>query len=134
MPARAPSDVPARSDVACAPSQAASPTPKTGTTPVMVTEPATDLEGGRGDDPEVDVALNEVTGLETGPAVEGLTDGDIEVQETTMDAHGADAPSGPRAKDLVWDKKESQALRQDRKDAERTPSTDSVGTYLRQIG
>ena len=37
-------------------------------------------------------------------------------------------------KDLVWDEKESRALHQGRKDAERTASTDSVRTYLRQIG
>ena len=125
--------MPARSDVARAPPQAAS-TTKTGTTPVSVIEPATDLEVGRDGNSEVDVALNEATGLKTGPAVEDLADGDIEIQETTMDAHGADPPGGPRAKDLVWDKKECQAPRQARKGAERTPSTDSVGTYLRQIG
>ena len=51
-----------------------------------------------------------------------------------MDAHGADVPGGPRTKDLVWDEKKSQALHQGRKDAERTASTDSVRTYLRQIG
>ena len=66
--------MPARSDVARAPPQAAS-TTKTGTTPAIVTAPATDLKGG--------------------PAIEDLADGDIEVQEITMDAHRADAPSGP---------------------------------------
>jgi RNA polymerase primary sigma factor len=35
---------------------------------------------------------------------------------------------------MVWDKKESQALRQARKGAELTASVDSVRTYLRQIG
>ena len=48
---------------------------KTGTTPAIVTAPATDLKGG--------------------PAIEDFADGDIEVQEITMDAHRADAPSGP---------------------------------------
>lgn len=67
--------MPARSDVARAPPQAAS-TTKTGTTPAIVTVPATDLKGG--------------------PAIEDFADGDIEVQEMTMDAHRADAPSGPR--------------------------------------
>jgi RNA polymerase primary sigma factor len=51
-----------------------------------------------------------------------------------MTPHGADAPGGPRAKALVRGKKESRALRQAHKDAERAASTDSVGTYLRQIG
>jgi RNA polymerase primary sigma factor len=134
VPAPASSDVPARSDVARAPSPATSTTTKTGTSPVIVTGLATQLEGGHGDDPEVDAGLNEVTGLETGPAVGDLTDGDLEVQEITMDAQGADAPGGTRAKDLVWDEKKSQARRRARKDTERTTSTDSVRTYLRQIG
>jgi RNA polymerase primary sigma factor len=114
VPAHASSDVPARSDVAPAPPQAASTTTKMGTTRVLVTEPATDLA--------------------IGPAVEDLADGDIEVQEITMDAHGSDAPGGPGAKALVWDKKESQVLRQSHKDAQRTGSIDSVGIYLRQVG
>jgi RNA polymerase primary sigma factor len=133
VPARASSDVPACSDVARAPSPYASTTTKTGTIPVIVTEPAAHLEGGRGDGPEVDVGLNEATGLETGP-VEDLTDGDLEVQTTTMDAQGADAPGGTRGKALVGDEKKSRARRQARKDTERTTSTDSVRAYLRQIG
>ena len=36
--------------------------------------------------------------------------------------------------DFVWDKEESEALRQARKDAELTASADSVRAYLKQIG
>jgi DNA-directed RNA polymerase sigma subunit (sigma70/sigma32) len=36
--------------------------------------------------------------------------------------------------DFVWDEEESAALRQARKDAELTPSADSVRAYLKQIG
>ena len=39
-----------------------------------------------------------------------------------------------QAGDLVWDEEESEALRQARKDAELTLSTDSVRAYLKAIG
>jgi RNA polymerase primary sigma factor len=52
---------------------------------------------------------------------------------------GADDPAEPldtveQADDFVWDEEESAALRQARKDAELTPSADSVRAYLKQIG
>jgi RNA polymerase primary sigma factor len=97
-----------------------------------VTEPTADPEGNREADPEVDVALDETIDIDSGPAAEDLTHG--EVEEITVDADGAKAPNGPRAEDLVWDEEESQALRQARKDAELTTSADSVRTYLKQIG
>ena len=104
----------------------------TGTKPATVTEPTADSEGNRGADPEVDVALDETTDLDTGPAAEDLAHG--EVEEVTVDADEAQAPRGPGAENLVWDEEESQALRQARKDAELTASADSVRTYLKQIG
>jgi RNA polymerase primary sigma factor len=39
-----------------------------------------------------------------------------------------------RSMDLVWDEEESEALRQARRDAELTASTDSVRAYLKEIG
>ncbi len=50
------------------------------------------------------------------------------------DDDGAEAPRGPGSGDFAWDEEESEALRQARKDAEATASTDSVRAYLRQIG
>jgi len=97
-----------------------------------VTAPTADLEGNRGGDPEVDAAFAETTDLETGPTAEDLAPD--EVEEITVDADEAQAPSGPGAENLVWDEEESQALRQARKDAELTASADSVRTYLKQIG
>jgi RNA polymerase primary sigma factor len=52
---------------------------------------------------------------------------------------GAEDPQEPLDKveqsmDLVWDEEESEALRQARKDAELTASTDSVRAYLKEIG
>ena len=51
----------------------------------------------------------------------------------TVDAVQAKMPSGCGAEHVVWDEEESQVLRQTRKDAELTASTDSVRAYLRQI-
>ncbi len=50
------------------------------------------------------------------------------------DDDGAEAPRGPGSGDFAWDEEESEALRQARRDAEATASTDSVRAYLRQIG
>ncbi|MGH3824036.1 MAG: sigma-70 factor domain-containing protein, partial [Pseudonocardiaceae bacterium] len=83
---------------------------------------------------KVEVALDETTDLEGGPSAEDLADGEIEVEEIMVDADGPEVPGGPSAEDLVWDEEESQALRQARKDAESTLSTDSVRAYLKQIG
>jgi RNA polymerase primary sigma factor len=96
-----------------------------------VIEPTADLGGNRRVASEVDVAPDETAEGETGPAVEDLADGDIEVQEVTMDAHRT---GEPRAEDLVGGEEKFQALRQARKDAEFTASADSVRTYLQQIG
>jgi RNA polymerase primary sigma factor len=68
-----------------------------------------------------------------GLTVENLTDGDIEVEDITIDAHWPGAPSGPHAEDLVWDEEVSQALRQARKEAKLIASADSVRAYLQQI-
>ncbi|HEX6404013.1 MAG TPA: RNA polymerase sigma factor [Pseudonocardiaceae bacterium] len=97
-----------------------------------MTEPTADPEGNRGADHEVEVALDETTDIEGGPAAEDLARGAGE--EITVDADRAEAPSDPRAENLVWDEDESQALRQASKDAELTVSADSVRTYLAQIG
>jgi RNA polymerase primary sigma factor len=71
--------------------------------------------------------------VSNGLTVENLTDGDIKVEDITIDAHGIGAPSGPHVEDLVWDEEESQALRQARKEAKLIASADSVRTYLQQI-
>ena len=97
-----------------------------------MTEPTADPEGNRGADHEVDLALDETTDIEGGPAAEDLARGAGE--EITVDADRAEAPSGPRAENLIEDEDESQALRQARNDAELTVSADSVRTYLTQIG
>jgi RNA polymerase primary sigma factor len=70
----------------------------------------------------------------TGLTVENLADGDINVQEITMDAHGEAVPSMSRAEDLVGDEEAFRALRQARKQAELTTLGDSVRAYLQQIG
>jgi RNA polymerase primary sigma factor len=106
--------------------------PKTGTKPATVTELTDHPEGNRGGDCEVDAAPDETTDLETGPAAEDLAQG--EVEEVTVDADEAVAPSDPGAEDLVWDEEESPALRQARKDAQLSASADSVRAYLKQIG
>jgi RNA polymerase primary sigma factor len=126
-----PPDVPVPSDPARTHPQPPSDT-KTGTKPATVTEPTADPEGNRRADLEVDVALEETTDIDSGPAAEDLAHG--EVEKITVDADGGEAPSGPGEEDLVWDEEESQALRQARKDAELTASADSVRTYLKQIG
>ena len=134
VPPRRPSHVPARNDGARAPTPAPSnSTTTTGTAPATLTEPTADPGGNRQADPEAEGTLGEIAQGETGRAVAELADGDREVQEITMDAHGADAPPGPGREGLVGDEEESPALRQARQDAERTASADSVGTYLRQI-
>jgi RNA polymerase primary sigma factor len=124
--------VPAPSDVVRACREIASNTLKTGTTPA--TGPAPEREGGDGTDPKGDSALDETAKREIGLTVENLADGDINVQEITMDTDGADAPSMPGAEDLVGDEEESQALHQARKQAELTALVDSVRAYLQEIG
>ena len=91
---------------------------KVGRKPVDVTEPVVDGE--------------ETTDIEDGPAAEDLAD--VEVEEITAGVEELAGISGPVAEDFVWDEEESQALRQARKDAELTVSTDSVRAYLKQIG
>jgi RNA polymerase primary sigma factor len=122
----------ARSGVARTRAKAHSNTTKTSTKPAAVAKPAADIaeegdpEGSLGVDPGIDI--------ESGPAAEDLADVEIEVEEITVDAEEAEAPSGPGAEDFVWDEEESEALRQARKDAELTASADSVRAYLKQIG
>jgi RNA polymerase primary sigma factor len=126
VPPGRPSDVPAGSSVARVRASAPRNTAKTGTKPATVTGPAAD--------PDVDFARDETAGIESGPAAEDLTEGEIEVEQIAGEADGAEAPSGPDAEDLAWDEEKSQALRQARKDAELTTSADSVRAYLKQIG
>jgi RNA polymerase primary sigma factor len=134
MPARRPSDVPARRDVARARTHAVSYTTTTSTSPATAIGPTTDPEGNRRGDPDVEVARDETTDLETGPSAKDLAAEAIEVQEITMDADETEAPGGPRAEELVWDEEEAPGVRQARRDAELTVSTDSVRVYLQQIG
>ncbi|MDQ4033965.1 MAG: sigma-70 family RNA polymerase sigma factor, partial [Actinomycetota bacterium] len=108
-------------------------TAKTGTKPATVTGPATGPDGNRRADPQVDVALDETAGIERGPA-EDLAEGEVGVEEITVDADEAELSGGADAEDLTWDEEESQALRQARKDAELAASADSVRAYLKQIG
>ncbi|HEX6404695.1 MAG TPA: RNA polymerase sigma factor [Pseudonocardiaceae bacterium] len=132
MPPRRPLDVRVRRNLARARPQPPGNPTKTGTKPATVTEPTADPEGNRRDNPEVEVAPDGTTDIETGPAVEDLAHG--EPGQITVDADGTEAPSSACAEDLVWDEEESQVLRQARKDAELTASTDAVRTYLKQIG
>jgi RNA polymerase primary sigma factor len=81
-----------------------------------------------------DVEAEETTGIDSGPAAADLVDIEVEVEEITVEPEEAETPSGPGAKDFVWDEEESQALRQARTDAELTASVDPVRAYLKQIG
>jgi RNA polymerase primary sigma factor len=112
--------------------KAHSSTTKTGTKPATVAKPTADIEGDPDSSPEVDLGVDPGVDIERGPAAEDLAD--VEVEEITVDAEEAEAPSGPGAEDFVWDEEESEALRQARKDAELTASADSVRAYLKQIG
>jgi RNA polymerase primary sigma factor len=118
-----------------APSETASKTAKTSTSTAAVAQPAAaDPEDALDIDPDIDGDLGDVADIEGGPAAEDLADVEAEVEEITVDAEEAEAPSGPGAEDFVWDEEESEALRQARKDAELTASADSVRAYLKQIG
>ena len=71
---------------------------------------------------------------ERGPASLGLPNDDV-----SLASEGAGDPAEPldeveQSGDFVWDEEESGALRQARRDAERTLSADSVRAYLKQIG
>jgi RNA polymerase primary sigma factor len=71
---------------------------------------------------------------ERGPASLGLPNDDV-----SLAGEGAEDPAEPvdeveQSGDFVWDEEESGALRQARRDAERTLSADSVRAYLKQIG
>ncbi len=61
---------------------------------------------------------------------------DTEILETDIDGDEIDEPTekDKASGDFVWDEEESKLLRQARKDAEQTVSTDSVRTYLKAIG
>jgi RNA polymerase primary sigma factor len=112
------------------PKKAPSTAPKAGAKAATSTDgdPDSNLRFDPGADPEADI--------EGGPAAEDLADVEVEVEveEITVEAEEAEAPSGPGAEDFVWDEEESEALRQARKDAELTASADSVRAYLKQIG
>jgi RNA polymerase primary sigma factor len=94
--------------------------------PILDADP---IRTRRRDRVEVDVTID----IESGPAAEAPADGEVEVQEITVDVD-TEVPRCPGAEYFVWDEKESQALRQARKDAELTASADSVRAYLKQIG
>ena len=68
---------------------------------------------------------------EPGPASLGLPNDDV-----SLASEGAEEPANEveQSGDFVWDEEESGALRQARRDAERTLSADSVRAYLKQIG
>ena len=59
---------------------------------------------------------------------------DVAVEEITVDAQDAEAPSASSLESFGWDEEESEALRQARKDAELDTSADSIRAYLKQIG
>jgi RNA polymerase primary sigma factor len=121
------------SSAAKAGSKAAKPDSKT----TAAAKPAAgSSKDGLGLDADIDATLDEGADLDSGPAAEDLADVEIEVEveEITVEAEDAEAPSGPGAEDFVWDEEESEALRQARKDAELTASADSVRAYLKQIG
>lgn len=125
MPRKGPSDVGASSAVARARAKSRSST-QTGSTPDTVTEPTAGSELGV----EVDVSAD----IDGGPAAEDLIDVEGEVEEITMDVEETAASSDRGAQEIIWDEEQSPALRQVRKDAERTASVDSVRAYLNQIG
>jgi RNA polymerase primary sigma factor len=120
----------ARGGAARTRAKAPSNTTKTGTKPATVAKPAAGTAG----EPEGNLEVDPGVDIDSGPAAEDLADVEVEVEEITVDAEEAEAPSGPGAEDFVWDEEESEALRQARKDAELTASADSVRAYLKQIG
>ncbi len=109
-------------------------TTNTDTKPATVAKPAAGIGGKPNSTPGVNLGVDPGGDIESGPAAEDLADVEIEVEEITVDAEEAEAPSGPGSEDFVWDEEESEALRQARKDAELTASADSVRAYLKQIG
>ncbi|MGH3867865.1 MAG: RNA polymerase sigma factor [Pseudonocardiaceae bacterium] len=119
-----------RNGVARTRAKAHSNTTKTGAKPATAAKPAAGKGGAPADSPTLEPGVD----IEGGPAAEDLADVEVEVEEITVDAEEAEAPSGPGAEDFVWDEEESEALRQARKDAELTASADSVRAYLKQIG
>jgi RNA polymerase primary sigma factor len=124
----------ARNGVARTRAKTRSNTTKTGTKPATGAKPAANVGGKPNGTPGVDLGVDPGGDIESGPAAEDLADVEIEVEEITVDAEEAEAPSGPGSEDFVWDEEESEALRQARKDAELTASADSVRAYLKQIG
>src|SRR5271163_535410 len=116
------------------------------TTDVETDEPDLELDGGPGDDIEIEPEDLNLEDLEV-----DATDDDPVPPETDeaaakkpAKAVGEEAVNDedivePSEKDkasgdFVWDEDESEALRQARKDAELTASADSVRAYLKQIG
>jgi RNA polymerase primary sigma factor len=78
------------------------------------------------------VTLDSETAHRASTAVADLVD--VAVEEITVDAQDAEAPSAAGLVGFGWDAEESEALRQARKDAELSTSTDSIRAYLKQIG
>ena len=120
MLSRGLSDVRAGRGVSRAPVKAPSSIPKRATTPAAVTESVADGQ------------VEEILDLESGPAVEDPAG--VEVEEILGQPGQAQQPTGAGVEGVVWDEDESPALRQARRDAELTASTDSVRAYLKQIG
>jgi hypothetical protein len=106
----------AGSGVSRGPVKAPSSTTKRATTPAAVTESVAE----------------ETIDFESGPAAEDLAG--VEVEEILGQTEQAKQPTDGGVEGVVWDEEESQALRQARRDAELTASTDSVRAYLKQIG
>ncbi|WP_422207600.1 RNA polymerase sigma factor [Mycobacterium sp.] len=107
-----------------------------------------ELEGGPGDDIELDAEDLNLEDLEVDTpddeTVAAPADTDEAAVKKPAKADEVDAVEDeeivePSEKDkasgdFVWDEDESEALRQARKDAELTASADSVRAYLKQIG
>jgi RNA polymerase primary sigma factor len=75
------------------------------------------------------VTIDIDTAHHAGPAVADLVD--VEVEEITVDAQETEVPSASRLDGVVGDDEESAALRQARKHAQLSTSTDSVRAYLK---
>jgi RNA polymerase primary sigma factor len=118
--------------------QPASPRPrgraKKATAPAKATKPAEPEEVAVEPDlVEDDLYVEDLADVEPEPAAVAEAAGaDIPVGDDDEIAEPSEKDKAPG--DFAWDEEESEALRQDRKDAELTTSADSVRAYLKQIG
>src|SRR5437763_9368486 len=93
-------------------------------------QPVTNREADPAIDPGCDPEADESSEGKSGSAAENLANGEVEVEEITVDAEQAQVGAG----EFAWDEEESDALRQARIDAKLSASGDSVRAYLQRIG